>query len=470
MLQKHARRMESMKLLKYEVSNVLRISDVNLNMDGHHLVLFGGKNGQGKSSAIKALLMALCGKSGMDWPDIALKDGENKGWVRVHLSGDAELHDDKGFIVELLLRRRRGGNVIEEFRVLDSAGEEAPEPRALLKRLYEFRAFDPLSFERAKPKERADMLRRLVGLDFDALDAERKEIFDKRTIVNREGKALASRLEAIQYPEDTPDGKLSVVQLVSDKEKAQAHNRMVDREHQTLKEKKDELVKLAEEREKLQERLVKITQAKAEQEALVAKEEQRVAELCKLDVDAIQKRIQDADEINSNVEKKLQALRLNEELKDMRAKAFKLNADLERIDREKQERLENAAWPLPNMSLDETGVLMDGLPFEQASKAQRVLASVKVGMALNPKLKLLVCEEGNDLDLDTLKALEDVLTANDYQMILEFVTRSQEDEDRCCVVFKEGKAVKGDDRPLLPDVLSEDELSDDEMDSDVEAE
>jgi hypothetical protein len=74
-----------------------------------------------------------------------------------------------------------------------------------------------------------------------------------------------------------------------------------------------------------------------------------------------------------------------------------------------------------------------------------------------------VCEEGNDLDLDTLKALEDVLTANDYQMILEFVTRSQEDEDRCCVVFKEGKAVKGDDRPLLPDVLSEDELSDYEM-------
>ena len=55
-------------------------------------------------------------------------------------------------------------------------------------------------------------------------------------------------------------------------------------------------------------------------------------------------------------------------------------------------------------------------------------------------------------------------------MILEFVTRSQEDEDRCCVVFKEGKAVKGDDRPLLPDVLSEDELSDDEMDSDVEDE
>jgi len=61
------------------------------------------------------------------------------------------------------------------------------------------------------------------------------------------------------------------------------------------------------------------------------------------------------------------------------------------------------------MELTEDGLLMDGLPFEQASTSQRIMASVAVGMALNPKLRLLVCQHGSDLDNDTLDALAKVV-------------------------------------------------------------
>jgi hypothetical protein len=87
---------------------------------------------------------------------------------------------------------------------------------------------------------------------------------------------------------------------------------------------------------------------------------------------------------------------------------------------------------------------MGGLPFEQASTSQRIMASVKVGMALNPKLRLLVCQHGSDLDNDTLDALDQVVKAGDFQCVVEVVTRSVYDEQRCAVVIEDGR-VKGVD-------------------------
>jgi len=60
---------------------------------------------------------------------------------------------------------------------------------------------------------------------------------------------------------------------------------------------------------------------------------------------------------------------------------------------------------------------------------------------LNPELRLLVCEHGSDLDLDTLSALDAVLKENDFQLIAEVVTRSKEDEERCAVVIADGEVV-----------------------------
>ena len=69
------------------------------------------------------------------------------------------------------------------------------------------------------------------------------------------------------------------------------------------------------------------------------------------------------------------------------------------------------------------------------------MASVDIGMALNPKLRLLVCQGGGDLDGDTLDALGVKLAENDFQMILELVTRGKDDEDRCAVLIRDGRVV-----------------------------
>jgi hypothetical protein len=101
-----------------------------------------------------------------------------------------------------------------------------------------------------------------------------------------------------------------------------------------------------------------------------------------------------------------------------------------------------AKWPVTGLGIDDEGVLYDGKPYEILNKAKRVCVSASIGMALNPTLRLLVCEDGSDLDLDSLRELEAMLKQNNYQMILELVSRTEADEKLCSVVIRDGEMVE----------------------------
>ena len=201
-----------MKVTRIEAHNVLGIRDIDLPLYGHHLYLVGGRNGAGKTSALRALLLAVCGKSGCDWPDEPVRNGEDEAWVRVYTDGS-----DKIFQKELKIERRwkktPSGSFKEEFRVIGDDGFEAPEPQTLLKRLYKHRGFDPMSFLRMKSKDQAEELRRIVGLDFSDLNAKRKTAYDQRTILNRQAKELESKYTNLPHYSDAPTEPISVTQL-----------------------------------------------------------------------------------------------------------------------------------------------------------------------------------------------------------------------------------------------------------------
>lgn len=428
-----------MKLLNYQVHNVCKVSELDLNMEGRNLALIGGGNGHGKTSALRAFLMALCGRSGMDWPDIALKEGEDEGSITVNLSGDAELHDLKGFTVKVTLRRKRGGTVAEDFAVYDSTGEEAPSPRELLKRIYSLRAFDPLAFERSKPKEQQELLRNLVGLDFTQLDEDRATVYKERTVVNAAGKAAVAKLDSVPAVEDPPEREESAQDLFKELEAVQVHNRRLDQKHDELMNLIERETELATQEERLKAKLAEIDMERQNLDGLLEEAQKVLDGEEKLDEEVVREKINNVDKINADFRREQERKELAVEVETLRKQSKDMTNQIKAIDEEKQSRLEKADWPLPGLGIDEKGVVLDDLPFEQASKAQRVLASVKIGMALNPKLRLLVCEDGNDLDNETLAALEQTLVDNDFQMLLEFVTRSEEDEERCAVVFYEGR-------------------------------
>ncbi len=217
-----------MKVLNYEAHHVMGVEHINFDLEGWHLFHIGGANGQGKTSSIKGLLMALCGRSGMDYPKPALREGEDEGWIKVKLSGSEQLHEQDHLEVELHFERRDDGSVRESFRVIDSTGEEAPEPRTLLKRLYETRAFDPLQFDRMSKAERRRVLMDVVGLDLSAFESKRKEIYDERTSVNAESKRRSAVLKERNLHEDLPEQPISTDSLLQELRDAEESNSKSD--------------------------------------------------------------------------------------------------------------------------------------------------------------------------------------------------------------------------------------------------
>ena len=428
-----------MKILNYKVHNVLRISDLEIDMDGHHLVLIGGKNGHGKTSAIKALLMALCGRRdlGDSWPEVALRDGEDSGYVEVKVATedcDEELHEPEGLTIELRLERDGSGVVVEEFCIKDSAGYKAPEPRTLLRKLYKFRGFDPLGFEKAKPKDQHAMLSELLGIDFTKENDRRQRLYAERTVVNSELKKNKTVLESLgEKPAVKP--KISVDDLSSELSKAVEENKKVETLEARAAAMKQGIRRAKEEI------------ARAESSIITYKENidsinKELAGLTYQETDKILKEMKHASMHNAAVDE-VQMLRADIERTQkavdfLEEEAESYNKMIREIDNKKKKALAEAPWPLPGLSLADGEVMLNGLPFKQASKAQRVIASFKIGMAMNPKFKLLVCEDGNDLDMETMKALEELLYDSDYQALVEFVTRHPEDESMCKVVLQEG--------------------------------
>lgn len=443
-----------MKIASYSARNVMRVSEIDFNMQGRHLFLVGGKNNQGKTSAITALLMALCGRSGMDYPEISLKEGEDKGWVKVQLEGgDGE---PTGLTVELFLRRKRDGQVAEEFRVLDADGKETASPRTLLNRLCELRGFDPLSFERLDKKAKRDLLTKLLGLDLSAEKSAYKKAYDDRTLSGSEGKRLKAQYDGMPTYPGVPEQEVSVTELMAELERRQQLNGLNEAHRKKLKTIEDDYYRHGESVKKSEEDVerakaeltsleVALTKARENASAVaadVAEQHKFVSGLSDHNEKEVQDQIKASSEINAKVRANAAKKAAESSLTTKRTEYETLNKACETIQESMKQKLQSAPWPVPGLSLDDEGVLLDGLPIEQASKSRRIDVSVEIGMALNPKLKLLVCQDGGDLDTDSLAALGKKLEQRDYQMLLELVTRTAEDEALCQVIVRDGAVVE----------------------------
>lgn len=430
----------SMKVKTVYLHNVLRVSDVHLDLDGHNLYLVGGRNGQGKSSTLNGLLMALCGKRGMDFPDVPLKDGENKGRVTVELSGkNDDLHDSK-FTVERCFERRRNGGVKETLRILDSQGEEAPEPQTLLNRLYKSRGLDPLAFLRLKKKDQITELRQMLGLDFTDLDAEHKTLYAERALINKDGVAKKAHVDSMPLHSGVPPQEVSVSEL-SDELQRRIRVNEANEETRIAWSQADRSVSAAQ--AKVERLEASLAQARGELELAQAsydKLKDEASNLQDLDVEEIQLQISESEAVNLKVRENANREAQLLEVDRLRQEARNRTDRMQEIDDEKRDRIEKADWPVEGLGLDDEGVTYNGLPFEQAARSLRIRTSVKMAAALNPELRLLVCQFGNDLDDKSLEELGRIAEELDLQILLEVVTRNDSDEDRCQVIIEDGEA------------------------------
>jgi hypothetical protein len=91
---------------------------------------------------------------------------------------------------------------------------------------------------------------------------------------------------------------------------------------------------------------------------------------------------------------------------------------------QKQKAIASAKMPVKGLSFGDGIVLYKGVPIEQASSAEQLRVSCAIGMAGNPKLRVMIIKDGSLLDSDSLKLLAGMAKDQDFQVWVERVDAS----------------------------------------------
>lgn len=104
----------------------------------------------------------------------------------------------------------------------------------------------------------------------------------------------------------------------------------------------------------------------------------------------------------------------------------------------RERALSEADLPVKGLRFDEEGVTLNGIPFDQASTAEQIRASVAMGLAQNPTLRVMLVREGSLLDAESMTLLAEVADEWDAQLIVERVT----DGNGVGITIEDGEVVK----------------------------
>ncbi len=80
-----------------------------------------------------------------------------------------------------------------------------------------------------------------------------------------------------------------------------------------------------------------------------------------------------------------------------------------------------AKMPVAGLEFGDGEILLGGLPFDQASDAERLRTSIAIAMAANPKLRVIRVRDGSLLDDQAMTLLGEMAEAADMQVWIECV-------------------------------------------------
>lgn len=410
------------QLLRLDVSNIMRISTVRIEPNGAPALVLAGENESGKSSVLTALEMLFAGPK--KFPREPLRRGTKAGQIVADL-GDI-----------IVTRRITPSGQTLEIRGKDDS--KYGSPQAMLDAMVGQLTFDPLAFATQDATTQARTLRLLAGIQTDTLDAEYKKLFDERTDVNRDLKQSEGALVKAARHADAPaapiDGGALIAELAAADELAKTAGAL-----KATADKAHTAVEVADRRRVAAVTAVEDARAAleaAEQAEMVADETYRQAldaesqahaawsagDALVPDRDALRRRFASIEQVNAKVRDNQAHAALQAQADERRAVAEKKTSRLNDILYQKSELLRKAKFPVEGLGLSDDSVTWEGLPFAQASTAVRIRASVAIGLALNPELRVLMVRNGNDLGQKNLHLIAQMAEAAGATVLVERIS------------------------------------------------
>ena len=417
-------------IVKLEAVNIKRLKAIRIEPDGNSMVVIGGRNAQGKTSVIDAIEMALAGKKSV--PDRPVRDGEEK----------AHIICDLGDLVVTRSFRSKNGDVKSTLKVENKDGATYKSPQTILDKLVGQLSFDPLGFCRLEAKEQASTLRNLVGVDTTKLDFQRAEVYRERADINAQVLGKSGAMKNHELYNDVPDEEIGIDSLVDEMDKAQQEHDQYRRSVSKLDDLRTEHDLLTKGLEKKRRELSQIQKDIAELEVRVATTlnedkslSRKIDKITIPDMDIIRDKMKNVQNLNEKVRSNIARSELSGEVDTLKTESQKRTNVIKKIDEQKAKMLEATQFPIDGLSFGESGVEYNGIPFSQSSSAEQLKVSLAMGLAMNPKLKVILIRDGSLLDEDSLQVVRDMATDAGAQVWLERVGA----DDNVSVVIEDGE-------------------------------
>lgn len=413
-----------MRIIKLTSENIKRLKAIDLTPN-NYINRISGANGSGKTSILDSIEWALTGTSKVASQPV--RKGTGKGVIQLDLG-------------DIVVTRRffengnRNGTLALESK---SNKSRYQSPQQLLDGLMGKISFDPLEFLRMHPKKQAEVLRSLVKLDIDvdALDAAYNQDYLRRREAKKERDAIQIRRDSVAVPTDLPKEKINEVALVEELREAGEYNTRIERETRQradirkgvesdtlkLQAKIEKIKALQAEMKELQDEVKEDGNVLARTERIIEKWEP-LAELKNAEQLAAQ--ITQARAVNAGIERRRQREGYEAEIDALDREVEELSTAMDERAAARAKAISEAEFPVPGLAFGEDEVIYEGLPFEQVSNADQIRASVAIGMASNPELRVMRIKDGSLLDKKSMEVVAQMAHDHDFQVFIEVVDES----------------------------------------------
>jgi len=430
--------MEGLKLIRAEVKNFKSITHKIVEFNGRSAIILG-KNGAGKSSLIQALTSPVNSKM---VPLKPIKNGEENASIELTLSGNMGGEDQTYNVDMHFTPRDKKGRIT----VTDENGSKISDTKSMVNSIVGNIGFDILEFidlgltkdgKVSKPgvKEQIDTLKSFLPTEsrkrLFELDHEKSTIYEERAEINRDIKSNTAKLkdaemdpqEIEKYSEKKDDSDIKA-KMSSIGEEVSKYDRIAN----GLKDKEFQAGTLASTVEALAKELADKTK---ELELLnediqkgrdwIKGKERPSMENLSAELEEISAHNKKVDEVNSLKE-------FSKNARELQASADALTERYNAIDGEKANIFKETPLPVKGLEFSEDEILYNGLPFNanQHPSSTIIGIGIKIAMAMNPNLKVLIIKDGSLLDKKVLKFILKIVEKEGYQVFIETVDHEGE--------------------------------------------
>lgn len=415
--------MEAMKINQLEIENVKRIKAVKVEPTASGLTIIGGNNNQGKTSILDAIAWALGGDRYR--PSQAAREGS---------MAPPNLHIvmNNGLVVE-----RKGKN--SDLKVTDPSGKKYGQQ--LLNEFVNQFALDLPKFMEASGKEKANTLLQIIGVgdQLAALEQQETDQYNRRRAIGQIADQKKKFAKEQPYFPDAPKDIVSATELIRRQQDILAKNGENQR-------KRAQLHQLEQESQRINEELAALLQRQEEVQNDLEIARKSAENLQDESTAELEASIADIEETNRKVRANLDKDKAEDDAREYQRQYEELTKELEETRKQKTDLLQNAALPLPELSVSDGELVYKGQKWDNMSGSDQLKVSTAIVRKLNPKCGFVLLDKLEQMDLDTLQEFGQWLEAEGLQAIATRVSTGEE----CSIIISDGY-VAGQDHPVMPE-------------------